>query len=93
MAVSSTSCSRSGRGYYELEGGDKSIDWIEFANDSTIRWVAPGKLAMESIYEEEDGVITVYVAPFSKGTLHRVDSYTLVGEVPFFEGTWKRKRR
>lgn len=87
------SCSGSKREYYRLEGGDPNIDWFEFINDSTIRWVAPGPMPMESRYEEtENGDIIVYTAPFSKGTMHRINSRTIEGDVPFFEGTWKKSR-
>lgn len=80
--------------YYLLEGGEAEIDWIEFVNDSTLRWVGPGPLQLESLYEEdEQGNIVVYVAPFSKGYMTRIDSKTIEGQVPFFEGTWKKSRK
>jgi len=93
LALLLSACSGSGTQRYLLEGGDPEVDWVEFAPDSTVLWVAPGGVLERSPYEEgADGTILVHVAPFSSGRLHRVDSRTLRGEVPFFEGTWKKVR-
>ena len=46
-----------------------------------------------SRYEvRSDGVIVVHISPFSDTHFVRLDARTLEGEVPFFEGTWKKKR-
>lgn len=92
MLMLCLSCTENGSRIYLLEGGDKDVDVLEFVDDSTLRWMAPGSQQMVSNYKEsEDGLIVVYVAPFSLGTLHRVDAKTIQGDVPFFEGTWKVK--
>lgn len=92
LVLAASSCRPSAE-YYVLEGGDPNIDWFEFVNDSTINWVGPGPLSLQSIYEEDsEGNIVVYVAPYSKGYMKRIDSRTIEGQVPFFEGTWKKSR-
>lgn len=85
------SCSKPQSAYYEKIDGEPQIDFIEFMNDSVVRYIAPGPLEMRSKYTEANGVITVYVAPLSTAKLTRIDGNTLQGSVPFFEGTWKRK--
>lgn len=91
LAFLFSSCRGNGPEYYLLEGGDPAVDWIEFSADSTIRWVGPGGKPECSPYEvDAAGTIVVHVAPFSIGRLHRLDGRTLRGEVPFFEGTWKK---
>lgn len=94
MVVLGCACSERTSDYYILEGGDRRVDWIEFAGDSTLRWVGPGAIPETSSFvENEDGDITVFVAPFSCGRLHRIDNRTLIGEAPFFEGIWKKTRQ
>ena len=85
------SCSKPQSAYYEKIDGEPQIDFIEFMNDSVVRYIAPGPLEMRSKYTEANGVITVYVAPLSTAKLTRIDGNTLQGSVPFFEGIWKRK--
>ena len=93
LACLVSSCRGNDPDYYVLEGGDPAVDWIEFSSDSTIRWVGPGGKPECSPFEiDTSGTIVVHVAPFSTGRLHRLDGRTLRGEVPFFEGTWKKTR-
>lgn len=82
-------CSRPDGSYYKLEGGDDAIDWIEFVNDSTLRWVGPGPRLLESRCARVDTVIVVETAPLSRGFLFLKADGTLEGQPPFFEGTWK----
>lgn len=76
---------------YEQVGGDPNVDFIEFVNDSTVHFMAPGMISTNSKYTEEKGEITIFIAPMVQARLHRLDSKTLQGEVPFFEGKWIRK--
>lgn len=93
LALLAASCTGEQSGYYLLQGGDPSVDWFEFASDSTLRWVGPGGIPEQSRYEEsEAGEIVVFTAPFSVGRMHRVDGKTIVGEPPFFEGTWTKTK-
>ena len=87
------SCSKPDGSYYELVGGDKDIDWIEFVNDSTLRWIGPGPRLLESAYVERDSIITVETAPLSRGFLYRQADGTLFGCSPFFEGIWRPSRK
>lgn len=88
------SCGKSNEGYFELVGGNKSVDYLEFLSDTTCRFVAPGSIEMIRSYEiVDDTYIVVHVAPMSNGVLQIVDSKTLEGQVPFFEGTWKKTRK
>lgn len=82
-------CSRPDGTYYELAGGDKAVDWIEFVGDNTLRWMGPGSQIIESSYVEVDSIIVVETAPLSRGFLRRQPDGTLTGEEPFFEGVWK----
>lgn len=91
LALSSCANSR-GKEYYELVGGNPDIDYLEFLDDSTCLFIAPGPVEMTCPYVEKDGVITVNVIGFVKGRLVRKDKNTLQGEAPFFEGTWKKTR-
>lgn len=79
--------------YYELVGGDKDIDWLEFVNDSTLRWIGPGPRLIESAYVEIDSIITVETAPLSRGFLYRQADGSLYGCSPFFEGQWVPARK
>ena len=81
-------CSRPQGSCYKLVGGDDAIDWIEFVNDSTLKWVGPGPRLLESFYTEVDSVIVVEAAPLSRGYLRRMPDGTLLGAQPFFEGRW-----
>ena len=91
LVVFLSACSGEKTPYYQLEGGDPEVDWIEFTAPDTILWIAPGRIPVKSAFEEDaDGNIVVHVAPFSSGRMRRVDGRTLVGEAPFFEGTWKK---
>lgn len=86
-------CSRPDGTYYELVGGDREVDWIEFLNDSTMRWMGPGPRVIESPFVEKDGLIVVETAPMSSGFLMRMPDGSLRGEAPFFEGNWKVSRK
>ena len=89
-----SACSKGITGYFELEGGVKSIDFLEFVSDSTCRFIAPGSMEMVCPYEiVDDSYIVVHVAPMSVGVLNIVNDKTLEGQVPFFEGTWKKVRK
>lgn len=89
-----SSCGNGGSRYYELEGGNKSIDFLEFVSDSTCRFIAPGSMEIVCPYEIVDGAyIVVHVAPMSNGVLQIVDNKTLEGQPPFFEGVWKKARK
>lgn len=90
ISLAISSCKESSYAYYEQEGGDPRIDFVEFLNDSTLHWIGPGGIHMKSFYFEKDGVITVDIGSISQGRLHRIDKNTLEGEIPFFEGTWKK---
>ena len=94
MLLLVNSCGTKNEGnYYELVGGDKDIDWIEFVNDSTLRWIGPGPRLLESAYVERDSIITVETAPLSRGFLYRQADGTLFGCSPFFEGIWRPSRK
>ena len=90
MVIALTACSE-GIERYEQVGGDPKVDFIEFVNDSTVHFMAPGMISTNSKYTEEKGEITIFIAPMVQARLHRLDSKTLQGEVPFFEGKWIRK--
>lgn len=93
LCLALTSCGRSDVDYYLLEGGDPQIDWVGFCRDSVLLWMGPGMVPESSRYEvRPDGVIVVHISPFSDTHFVRLDARTLEGEVPFFEGTWKKKR-
>ena len=81
-------CNRPDGSFYKLVGGDDSIDWIQFINDSTLRWVGPGPRLLESTFFESDSVIVVQAAPLSRGFLRRLPDGSLLGVPPFFEGRW-----
>ena len=86
-------CSRPDGTYYELVGGDDTIDWIEFVDDTTLRWVGPGPRLMESRYVEVDSIRVVETAPLSRGFIRRQPDGSLTGEQPFFEGVWCAARK
>ena len=94
MLLLVSSCGTKNEGnYYELVGGDKDIDWLEFVNDSTLRWIGPGPRLLESAYVEIDSIITVETAPLSRGFLYRQPDGSLYGCSPFFEGHWVPARK
>lgn len=77
---------------YELVGGDPKIDFIEFIGNDSCVFVAPGPLLMRQHYSVDSaGCYTVHVIENLVGHLYRKDATTLLGDPPFFEGTWVKK--
>lgn len=77
---------------YELVGGDPKIDFIEFIGNDSCVFVAPGPLLMRQHYSVDSvGCYTVHVIDNLVGHLYRKGPDTLVGDPPFFEGTWVLK--
>lgn len=79
--------------FYELVGGDPTVDYLELMGDTACRYCVPGSLEVVTPchVDEATGVITVDVAGFVKGYLLRVNADTLIGRAPFFEGVWVAK--
>lgn len=91
--LSSCSKSASTSQVYLLEGGDPKIDFIEFYGTDSCQFVAPGPMLIKQTYETDSaGVITIRVIDSIKGHLLKVSSDTLIGQPPFFEGIWIRKK-
>ena len=88
-----TACNKPKHAYYELENGDPHIDFIEFVNDSVVRYIGPEGMEHQDLYVEQDNEIKIEITPLVKVTLKRIDANTLKGIPPFFEGTWKKKEK
>lgn len=86
------SCTSRKAEYYELVGGDPTVDYLELVNDSVIRFVSPSLMEIDCPYTCVDGEYVVQVLGLSRGYLHRVDQDHLQGEAPFFEGLWERRK-
>ena len=76
--------------YYELVGGDNRIDFIDFINDSTVRFMAPGHIEKICPYTKEGNRIRICVSPLVIVDVLQADDETIQGTPPFFEGTWKK---
>lgn len=90
LATMLVSCA-SKKAYYEQVGGDPRIDFIEFMNDSVVRYMGPGGIEQHCKYVSKGNQIVIYIAPMVTANLYKIDGNTIQGEVPFFEGTWKKK--
>lgn len=90
LATMLVSCA-SKKAYYEQVGGDPRIDFIEFMNDSVVRYMGPGGIEQHCKYVCKGNQIVIYITPMVTANLYKIDGNTIQGEVPFFEGTWKKK--
>lgn len=91
MVLLLTGCNRSGVVRYELIGGDPEIDYIEFLDDSTCRFVAPGPLTLVAPYTKQGDHYTVFINGLVEAKLHHYERNKLIGDAPFFEGIWAKK--
>lgn len=77
---------------FELIGGDPKIDFIEFYTEDSCMFVTPGPMLMRQNFSVDSaGYYTIHIIDNVYCHMFQVSQDTLVGEPPFFEGTWVRK--
>lgn len=79
-----------GRTIYVLEGGDPSIDFINFFSEDSCQFIAPGPFNILDTYTQTDSTVTIHVIEGISSTLVRRGPDTLIGRPPFFDGVWIR---
>lgn len=78
------------RQVFYLQGGDPSIDFIDFFNEDSCMFIAPGPFKIRDVYTKTDSTITIHIIDGISSTLQRKGTDTLIGRPPFFDGIWIR---
>ncbi|MDO5447126.1 MAG: hypothetical protein Q4F34_05050 [Prevotellaceae bacterium] len=86
-------CNQPDHAFYELAGGDANFDFIDFMNDSVVRYIGPEGMEHHSLYVDNGKEITIKIATLVDATLTRIDANTLQGTPPFFQGTWNKRKK